>query len=1009
MRSSRFTAPLIAVLFAFFAAGELQAFEARLIGPGNQCLGTSGTPATRSRLVLGNCGSASDSSQRFTMPSRGFAGEVRLGGLCLDVDRSLTTDGNPIQVFPCHGGANQRWQHDTLGRLVGLAGKCLDLTAGGGGAGGPAALFPCGTSSAQTFLAEPFEAWGPTHALDSSNITRLLSTSDAAIAYRQAGEALLRSNDGGRTWATVNYANDYIWNLVVDPTQPNRLWRSSGRKLSRSDDGGRSWRVLTVAEEGLIFLSASRRNPGVLVALSETGVWLSRDYGLTLARRADLPAIAVYEQRSGLSLVENGQGHWVLTEGRYCYTGSAGCTSSDYIAATYTTTDFGLSWQKTFAFNANDRLVLASSPAAPQTLFGLESDGEVLRSQDGGHNFTRVGRLPGSDSLGSYLTGIAGDPAGPSKIWAIYSNRIYASTDGGGQWLEMAGSLLTSADLRAQAVSVLSDGTVLVLAQRARPDIQEVVISRDGGANWAIETPGFFSNGRLVAAAQPGRYYSYSQGMLLRTDDRGRFWQEIWPRPCVRALATDPVEPATFYASSARCSYLGQEGEFPRGLWRSRDAGATYENITPPGVNHNLDPLVALRHGNTTVLLAAESFNNGGRLWRSSDGGNSWQSVAAATSTLYGIVADAGKIWVTAEGSALHQSSDGGQTWAPFSGGPSVFEVGGGKKAYWANGNIVVELASGALVTSPNPGLGLYILLDRYGRLYLTDLTARTIFRSLDDGRTWQNLEAGSLGHSLYGFWDADPFDPELLLAKSESGPMIGRFADPAVLSLGHGRFKATIDWKAPDGLAGRGYGKNLTNDSGGFWFFSPERTEVVVKVLDGRQINGRFWVFVGSLTDVEFDLEVMDQVSGEKRRYRNNASSFASFGDTQAFPLGEAQRTIEGTAPNFYYSSTTRAVPVGAHFEVEVDWQTATGQGVGKGSQLSGETAAFTFFSPENVELLVNVIDGRAINGRYWVFAASLSNVAYTLRVRDLQTGEVKEYQNPAGSFASFGDTSAF
>ena len=229
------------------------------------------------------------------------------------------------------------------------------------------------------------------------------------------------------------------------------------------------------------------------------------------------------------------------------------------------------------------------------------------------------------------------------------------------------------------------------------------------------------------------------------------------------------------------------------------------------------------------------------------------------------------------------------------------------------------------------------------------------------------------------------------------------------MLSLGRGRFQATIGWRAPDGTAGRGKGKNLTDDSGGFYFFSPERTEVVVKVLDGRPINGRFWVFVGSLTDVEFDLEVVDQVSGEKRRYHNAASSFASFGDTQAFPLGEAQPSSEAVGPTFYYPATSGAVAVGDHFGVEVAWQTADGQGVGMGRRLSGETAAFTFFSPENVELLVNVLDGRALNGHYWVFAGSLSDVAYTLRVRNLETGEVKEYRNPAGAFASFGDTSAF
>lgn len=994
MIPSRVTTALTATLIAFFAAGELPALEARLIGPESQCLGTSGAPATGSPLQLGVCGV--DSRQRFSMPPRGFGGEIRLGSYCLDVDQSQSEDGTPIQLYPCHGGANQLWQHDTLGRLVGFAGKCLDL-AGNGDGQGPAALNACATSSSQTFLGEPFEAWGLTHSQNALENAWLLPTSDPAIVYQRSFTELLRSSDGGRTFTTVSHWDGFALDVAVDPTRPNRLWRITNlREFSRSDDGGRSWRTLFLADEDLRHLSVSRRDPNVLLMLSEKEVWLSRDGGLTLERHGELPAATELERRDVADLVENGQGEWVLAELRDCLSGNGGCDGFLYI-----TTDYGASWQKTLDFTAS-YVALAISPAAQQTLFSLERDGEVLRSQDGGHNFTRVGLVPGS-SLASFPIDIAADPTEPSKLWAIFNRRLHASGDGGGQWLETAGSLLLGAGFEPQSVRALGGGTVLVVAVRPSDAVRQVLISRDGGATWLVETHGVQGgNLSLAAAALPGRYYGFSKDTLLRTDDRGRFWQEISPRPCARKLETDPIEPATFYASSSSC--VGQWGDLPRGLWRSRNAGATFENITPPGVTFELSLLVALRHGNATVLLTGDETNSG-QLWRSADGGSTWQTVTAASSTVYEILADAGKIW-TAAGQVLSQSNDGGLTWVPVGGGPSYLVVGGGKRAYTDQGDIVVELPSGAVVRHPNPtnNSSLGLRLDRYGRLYLV---GRSIFRSLDDGRTWQNLETGTLGQYLD--FVADPFDAELLLASSPSGPMLGRFADSAVLTLGHGRFKATIDWKAPDGLFGRGNGKNLTDDSGGFWFFSPERTEVVVKVLDGRRINGRYWVFVGSLTDVEFDLELVDQVSGEKRRYHNNASSFASFGDTQAFPLGEAQPTIETEEPTFFYPSTTQAVPVGDHFEVEVSWQTADGQGAGMGSRLSGETAAFTFFSPENVELLVNVIDGRAINGRYWVFAASLSNVAYTLRVRDLQTGEIKEYQNPAGSFASFGDTSAF
>ena len=48
-------------------------------------------------------------------------------------------------------------------------------------------------------------------------------------------------------------------------------------------------------------------------------------------------------------------------------------------------------------------------------------------------------------------------------------------------------------------------------------------------------------------------------------------------------------------------------------------------------------------------------------------------------------------------------------------------------------------------------------------------------------------------------------------------------------------------------------------------------------------------------------------------------------------------------------------------------------------------------------------------MNGKFWVFYGALSNVEYTLRVTDTATGKVKTYTNPAGRFASAGDSDAF
>lgn len=69
-----------------------------------------------------------------------------------------------------------------------------------------------------------------------------------------------------------------------------------------------------------------------------------------------------------------------------------------------------------------------------------------------------------------------------------------------------------------------------------------------------------------------------------------------------------------------------------------------------------------------------------------------------------------------------------------------------------------------------------------------------------------------------------------------------------------------------------------------------------------------------------------------------------------------------------------------------------------------------FWFFNENDVEVLVRVIDGCALNQHRWVFFAATTNVAYRLEVTDLRTGAMRTYSNPLGTRApATTDVSAF
>jgi hypothetical protein len=97
--------------------------------------------------------------------------------------------------------------------------------------------------------------------------------------------------------------------------------------------------------------------------------------------------------------------------------------------------------------------------------------------------------------------------------------------------------------------------------------------------------------------------------------------------------------------------------------------------------------------------------------------------------------------------------------------------------------------------------------------------------------------------------------------------------------------------------------------------------------------------------------------------------------------------------------------------YAVTASWVNSSNQsGNGTAITLTGDTGYFWFFDSSNVETVVKVLDGCAINGSRWVFASGLTNVQVTLMVVDTQgVGTMKTYTNPQGvAFQPIQDTSA-
>lgn len=82
---------------------------------------------------------------------------------------------------------------------------------------------------------------------------------------------------------------------------------------------------------------------------------------------------------------------------------------------------------------------------------------------------------------------------------------------------------------------------------------------------------------------------------------------------------------------------------------------------------------------------------------------------------------------------------------------------------------------------------------------------------------------------------------------------------------------------------------------------------------------------------------------------------------------------------------------------------------GFGKPVALTPDSGYFWFFDQTNIEVTVKVLDACAINDRFWVYAAAMTDLEGTLTVTDTVTGEKRVYYNPPGPFMPITDTDAF
>ncbi|MCB0585059.1 MAG: glycosyl hydrolase, partial [Phaeodactylibacter sp.] len=221
--------------------------------------------------------------------------------------------------------------------------------------------------------------------------------------------------------------------------------------------------------------------------------------------------------------------------------------------------------------------------------------------------------------------------------------------------------------------------------------------TKDGGQTWENISDGYFGGSiGAIAVSEYDNNVIYAGGGektvrgnvsfgygVWKSLDAGKTWEQVGLRQSrhISRIRIHPRDPNLVYAAVMGDLYQSSE---ERGVYRSRDGGKTWERILFANADAGAVDLI-LAPGNSRILFAStwrvrrtpfslESGGEGSTLWRSTDGGDTWEDLSKKEGFpkgLKGIIGvavspvNSEKIWaiIEAEDGGVFRSDDGGEKW----------------------------------------------------------------------------------------------------------------------------------------------------------------------------------------------------------------------------------------------------------------------------------------------------------------------------------------------------------
>jgi photosystem II stability/assembly factor-like uncharacterized protein len=464
----------------------------------------------------------------------------------------------------------------------------------------------------------------------------------------------------------------------------------------------------------------------------------------------------------------------VAADGKFLYAKGTWLEAGELKTGVFRSPDLATTW--CLLPNPEGPHSIAASPASAEYLFATRAIDdtaalELVKTSDGGITW-QVAPLPAANSPVLGLT-----QHDPSVLFVLTANGApWISDDAGDSWspIDLPAEVDDSVYIFPAIFDPASPEYLAVIAVDDSGPAQRVFVTTDAGESWQESFPELGASALFGMVVGPdSALYVWSGGTFIVSVDWGQSWSEATSLPDSTAelLRGHSPEDEALYARAGSA------------LWRSVDGGGSFESLMVPDELQSL--LVGVSAGGGIVGQVPGAFTV------TTDAGQSWEQrpLVPTPSLITQSPVEPWPLWSVGPNA---YSDNGGRSWTIAVPQTSLPVTPDGKRAkaafaVSAPGELrrtedggkswsVLPIPSDVgdihgVASCPAPHECLYLLYGSTGRPREGSALASDLARSPDAGRTWQAslpVPAGALYYPAA--FAVAPDDPEQVVLSGDPG-----------------------------------------------------------------------------------------------------------------------------------------------------------------------------------------------------------------------------------------------